>query len=135
MKLSKKQREELRMKFGGKCAYCGCELVDKWHADHITPVRRTIVEKIENGRARLTTSMDGIDPALDVVENLFPACVQCNLLKGSSSVDGFRKNLSRQVGRAIEYSNHFRTALRFEQVQITQSPIIFWFERYQQEAS
>ena len=135
MKLSKKQREELRMKFGGKCAYCGCELADKWHADHITPVRRTIVEKIENGRARLTTSMEGIDPALDVVENLFPACVQCNLLKGSSSVDGFRKNLSRQVGRAIEYSNHFRTALRFEQVQITQSPIVFWFERYQQEAS
>ncbi len=26
MALTKKQRAELRMKFGGRCAYCGCEL-------------------------------------------------------------------------------------------------------------
>lgn len=26
MALTKKQREKLRMKFGGRCAYCGCEL-------------------------------------------------------------------------------------------------------------
>ncbi|MFH4155862.1 HNH endonuclease, partial [Acinetobacter baumannii] len=24
MALTKKQRAELRMKFGGRCAYCGC---------------------------------------------------------------------------------------------------------------
>ncbi|HDI5422834.1 TPA: HNH endonuclease, partial [Escherichia coli] len=24
MALTKKQREKLRMKFGGRCAYCGC---------------------------------------------------------------------------------------------------------------
>ena len=29
MALTKKQRAELRMKFGGRCAYCGCELGDK----------------------------------------------------------------------------------------------------------
>lgn len=135
MKLTKKQREELRMKFGGRCAYCGCELQKGWHADHITPVRRTIVEKIENGRARLTTSMDGVDPALDVVDNLFPACVQCNLLKSSSSVEGFRRNIASQVEKATDYSNHFRTALRFDQVKITQSPIVFWFEKYQREGA
>ncbi len=28
MALTKKQRAELRMKFGGRCAYCGCELSD-----------------------------------------------------------------------------------------------------------
>lgn len=28
MALTKKQRAELRMKFGGRCAYCGCELGD-----------------------------------------------------------------------------------------------------------
>ncbi len=33
MALTKKQREKLRMKFGGRCAYCGCELPEKgWHA-------------------------------------------------------------------------------------------------------
>ncbi len=36
MALTKKQREKLRMKFGGRCAYCGCELPEKgWHADHV----------------------------------------------------------------------------------------------------
>lgn len=29
MALTKKQREKLRMKFGGRCAYCGCELPEK----------------------------------------------------------------------------------------------------------
>ena len=41
MALTKKQRAELRMKFGGRCAYCGCELPEKgWHADHVQPVAR-----------------------------------------------------------------------------------------------
>ncbi|HCS2340565.1 TPA: HNH endonuclease, partial [Shigella sonnei] len=40
MALTKKQRAELRMKFGGRCAYCGCELGEKWHADHVKPVIR-----------------------------------------------------------------------------------------------
>ncbi|HHR4690493.1 TPA: HNH endonuclease, partial [Salmonella enterica] len=36
MSLTKKQRAELRMKFGGRCAYCGCVLPEKgWHADHV----------------------------------------------------------------------------------------------------
>jgi hypothetical protein len=41
MALTKKQRAELRMKFGGRCAYCGCELPEKgWHADHVEAALR-----------------------------------------------------------------------------------------------
>jgi len=40
-KLTKAQRAVLREKFGGRCAYCGCELPEKgWHADHLEPVMR-----------------------------------------------------------------------------------------------
>lgn len=40
MALTKKQRAILREKFGGKCAYCGCELPEKgWHADHVSQWR------------------------------------------------------------------------------------------------
>ena len=39
MKLNKKQREKLKQKYGGNCAYCGCELGNKWHADHIEAVK------------------------------------------------------------------------------------------------
>lgn len=30
MKLTKQQRTDLKMKFGGHCAYCGCELDDEY---------------------------------------------------------------------------------------------------------
>ncbi|EBU8924256.1 HNH endonuclease [Salmonella enterica subsp. enterica serovar Brandenburg] len=43
MALTRKQRERLRMKFGGRCAYCGCVLPEKgWHADHVQAVLRML---------------------------------------------------------------------------------------------
>ncbi|APR70750.1 hypothetical protein [Acinetobacter haemolyticus] len=61
MKLTKAQREELKQKYDGHCAYCGDRLGDKWHADHLEAVVRDLVigkpEKPEN----------------DVYENLMPA--------------------------------------------------------------
>lgn len=41
MKLSKKQREDIYNKYGGKCTYCGEQLEKGWHADHFHPVRRS----------------------------------------------------------------------------------------------
>lgn len=43
MKLTKKQREVVYAMFGGRCAYCGCELPAKeWHADHKEPILREL---------------------------------------------------------------------------------------------
>lgn len=36
---SKRQKEALRQKYGGLCAYCG-SILHKMHADHIQPVIR-----------------------------------------------------------------------------------------------
>lgn len=41
MKLNKQQREQLKQKYGGRCAYCSDLLPDRWHADHIEPIKRT----------------------------------------------------------------------------------------------
>ena len=61
MRLNKKQREELKQKYDGHCAYCGELLGDKWHADHLVAVVRDLTtgkpEKPEN----------------DTYENLMPA--------------------------------------------------------------
>ena len=35
MKLTKTQREELKQKYDGYCAYCGDPLGEKWHAESI----------------------------------------------------------------------------------------------------
>lgn len=37
--MTKKQRQEVFNKFGGKCAYTGKPLGPDWQVDHITPVR------------------------------------------------------------------------------------------------
>jgi 5-methylcytosine-specific restriction endonuclease McrA len=40
MYISKKDREIIKMKFGGKCAYSGTELEHDWQVDHIKPIVR-----------------------------------------------------------------------------------------------
>ena len=40
MYISKKDRELIKLKFGGKCAYSGTELEPDWQVDHIKPVVR-----------------------------------------------------------------------------------------------
>lgn len=37
MAISKKQRELIKNKFGGKCAYSGTDLKDDWQIDHVKP--------------------------------------------------------------------------------------------------
>jgi len=43
MYISKKNRELIKMKFGGKCAYSGTELEPDWQIEHIKPVVRKLV--------------------------------------------------------------------------------------------
>lgn len=67
MKVTKKERKEIKNLFGGRCAYCGIVLGDKFHLDHIKPVRRNWWEDTS------------INPENDVVQNIYPACIPCNL--------------------------------------------------------
>ncbi len=134
MKLSKKQREELKQKFGGRCAYCGCELPDKgWHADHVEAALRKweYGERQANGIRKIIYSGEYWRPENDALINMFPACAPCNLFKASFSIEKFREEIAEQAERARLYSVNFRTAERFGQIQITPSPVVFWFERYQ----
>lgn len=137
MALTKKQRAELREKFGGRCAYCGCELAEKgWHADHVEPIYRgRDFNRTVNDAGKFEfVSRVAEREALDVIENMAPACKQCNLFKGGHTVDSFRKEISHQTERARAYSVNFRTAERFGLIEIVDRPVVFWFERYQQEA-
>jgi len=138
MKLSKLQRQELRMRFGGKCAYCGCELPEKgWHADHVQAVLRKLEfgDRQPNGMRKIVATGEHWKPENDTKENLFPACAPCNLFKASFGLEGFREQITQQAERARLYSVNFRTAERFGQVQVTESPIVFWFEKYREGMS
>ncbi len=139
MKLSKAQREQVRMMFGGKCAYCGCDLPEKWHADHVEAIERGGGwVRVPNEKAPM-----GYDykyegngtlgkPQNDVFDNIFPACIKCNILKGMSNVEQFRSSLSYMaynIPRIKTYS-HVHHLIRFGKLSIDTSPVVFWFEEY-----
>ncbi|EBQ2896738.1 HNH endonuclease [Salmonella enterica subsp. enterica serovar Oranienburg] len=137
MALTRKQRERLRMKFGGRCAYCGCELPEKgWHADHVQAVLRKserCMKAAEKGIFRLKSTGDVFRPEADCPENIFPSCAPCNLLKTTYSLEMFRKQVSLQVERGRRSSVNFRTAERFGLISVVNKPVIFWFEQYEGE--
>lgn len=136
MALTAKQRQALRSIFGGRCAYCGCELPEKgWHADHVEPVGRITDYTTVEGKFKLIRTGEVSCPENERTDNYYPACAPCNLFKASYSVEGFRRTIANQVTRARETSVNFRTAERFGLIQSTEQPVVFWFERYSQEPS
>jgi hypothetical protein len=150
MNLNKTQREELRMKFGGRCAYCGCELPAKgWHADHVEAVQREWWKTAEwrernamkgqyvDGKwAYLPRPVEELKPKLvfpenDTMDNLFPSCRACNIDKHATSLEGWRSQMEGRVGVCRRNYSAFRHAERFGLVQEIKKPIVFWFEQWQ----
>lgn len=85
----------------GKCYYCGCDLsIDTFHIEHSTP-------KALGGKGG---------------DNLVPSCEDCNLFKGSLSIEDFRKKIM-----AAKQKIHGRMICKYYDVSDT--PVIFWFEK------
>ena len=125
MRLTKSERETVRMRFNGRCAYCGEPLGPKWHADHLEPVVRET--RYEQGRGFVPTGTL-LRPHLDVIENLMPACIPCNIDKGPESLESWRAGLQRSL--EVLHRNHptYRHAKRFGLVVETGATIRFHFE-------
>ena len=60
--------------------------------------------------------------------NLMPSCRKCNSCKRAWRPEMFRKEMAMQVDR-LRRNAQFDRALRFEQIKIQESPIVFYFER------
>lgn len=78
MYISKKDRELIRNKFGGKCAYSGTDLLDDWQIDHIKPVIRNWFSK-----GAMFEDCHNID-------NMVPCQKIINHYKGSLGLESFR---------------------------------------------
>jgi hypothetical protein len=118
VKLTKQQREQVRLRFGGLCAYCGQPLGARWHADHVEPVMREWWKK-DGGMER---------PQNDRLDNLMPACGPCNLDKHAMSLEGWRNWLANKVAVLQRDSSTYRHAVRFGLVAETGAPVVFHFE-------
>lgn len=109
-------REAVFQKCCGLCAYCGCQISFKgFHVDHVHP------------KARAHMWPKTMPGGVDSLENLLPSCRKCNNYKGAMFLEDFRLLLSKQVER-LQKRADFDRALRFGQVQLFESPIVFYFE-------
>jgi 5-methylcytosine-specific restriction endonuclease McrA len=126
MKLTKTQREQLRMMFDGRCAYCGEPLPERWHADHVAAVERKL--QYVRGKGFLATG-ELYKPENDRIENMMPACPPCNIDKHSMPLDGWRKKLQGATGVLNRNNPTYRHAKRFGLLSETSALVTFYFER------
>lgn len=137
MKLTKVEREEIRMMFGGRCAYCGTPLTGKWHVDHLEPVERDFkwVRHPTTGYmvARQTGKL--LRPENDTKENLMPSCIKCNLNKSSIPLERWRIMIQdflvglNKYGKYSMYQHAKRFGLIVE-VEGANDYVEFWFEKF-----
>lgn len=138
MNVSKKDREVIKNKFNGKCAYCGCELGKGWHADHIKSINRyselvrdekgrTIRD--EKGNAKRIVKIDR--PENDNIENINPACASCNINKHNLSIEDFRKLIQGFMNSLNLRSTPYKFIKKYGLVEETGKPVVFYFEKYE----
>lgn len=111
-----KDRELVFNKYGGKCAYCGCDLTKGWHVDHIEPIVRNWVdgscEKPEN----------------ENLQNYNPSCPSCNIQKNSYTLEQFRENIKQFVNSLNQYSTQYKFAKKYGLIKETEVDVKFYFE-------
>ena len=123
---SKRQRDALRQKFAGKCAYCGGDLGKNMHADHVEPVRRIVTDAWS--RPLPLEERHLLRPERNRVGNMMPACAPCNLHKGGYSLEAWRAYLQRSAEIVRKQTSTFRAGERFGIISVREKPIIFYFE-------
>jgi 5-methylcytosine-specific restriction endonuclease McrA len=99
-------------KFGGKCAYCGVDLIKGWNVDHIKP-------KVLGG----TNDLD----------NLNPSCKDCNNYKRHTDLEGYRDQLHKMLNEKLEYlfksKTKMQVAINMGSIKHTFWDGKFYFER------
>ena len=125
--MTKIDRQLIHDKFGGKCAYCGTDLIKGWHVDEIEPVRRNFVYDKTNGNYK----NDGtcIHPERFHIDNQNPACASCNINKHSMSLEEFRKQIKGFMNHLNNISTQYKIAKRYGLVSENDIEVKFYFEK------
>lgn len=134
--MSKGDREKVFNKYGGKCAYCGCELVKGWHVDEIEPVRRNWEHVYNETTGFHDKKITGyMHPERLILENQNPACASCNINKHSMSLEQFRELITGFITSLNRDSTQYKIAKRYGLVQETIKPVVFYFETINQSTT
>jgi len=135
VKLSKADRETVRMKFGGKCAYCGCDLPERWHADHFEPVVRELKFRQRNDGTHRLESGKPSRPEFDTIDNHMPACPRCNISKSSLTIEQWRGWIVGHVKALSAHHTPYNIAKAYGLIVETGAPVKFYFEKFENAAA
>ena len=103
------KRKTVQQKFGGRCAYCGYKLF--LTIDHIIP--RKNFDTLITQPAHVPHFLRHLQPGqCGHIDNLFPACTNCNTIKGNSTLEQFRYTLVH-LTHNLRNHHHYNTAMRF----------------------
>ncbi|MFJ2982221.1 MULTISPECIES: HNH endonuclease [unclassified Pseudomonas] len=126
MRLKKAEREQVRLKYGGRCAYCGNDLGERWHADHFEPVVRNWGEAAK--------TVPALRPGNHNLANMMPACIPCNLSKHRMQLEDWRRWLAGHVNSLNQYHPIYRLAKAYGLIAETGAEVVFHFEKVQSDA-
>lgn len=125
VKLWREKKESVLVKYGSRCAYCGCELtMDTLQIDHIIP-KNDFLDYLKARQLREA----GIKR--DDISNLNPACTPCNNSKGTCTIENFRDRLEYVVNRLRNDTPHFVLAEKYGMITVTPKKVVFYFETLQ----
>ena len=125
--MNNKDRQVVFDKYGGKCAYCGCELAKGWH------VSKLLSEAPEvNERGEFVFKND-------TIENKLPSCASCNMSRTRdnygvtyTTIEDFRKQILYNLYFVQSFS-YYQRCLRFGLIKEDIKPIVFYFETVKQK--
>lgn len=120
---TKKERQAVYEKCGGHCAYCGCEIeIKDMQIDHIVSVGWSSYGGEESKRLIAEGKMNEMD-------NLLPACRQCNFYKGMSNLEGFRSRLKDTLWNTSTDTFQARLAMKYGMIVKHEWDGKFYFEQ------
>lgn len=156
--MKKADRQKIFEKFGGKCAYCGCDLEKGWHVDHIEPIRRHRrwvngnYFSRETGEVAKPSDVDEktflelyvwkecryvengcCHPENDVIENNNPSCPSCNINKHGDSIEVFRASIAGYLRSLNLRMVQYKMVKKYGLVQETGIEVVFYFEKFSSE--
>lgn len=124
-----KKRALIYNKFGGFCAYCGCELNGKFQVDHVIP--QALFWNHVRYKKRVPSFLSHLNESdLNHPDNLVPACQSCNNYKSTMDIETFRSELGKLVERLNKNSTQYRIAKRYGMVEEKEIKIKFYFEKF-----
>jgi hypothetical protein len=140
MAIPKAIRQQVFNKYGGKCAYCGCDLQKGWHVDHVEPCRRLtesvciVQPKGVYPRYKWVDRFVGYsNPDANHIDNYMPSCPSCNINKHGDTIEEFRLNISGYLNSLNLRMVQYKMAKKYGLVEETGKPVVFFFEVFSVE--